>query len=251
MSPLQMWVEFQAWLDASPPAFLFLMVLPFMIATVILARDAMQVRREISRRVRASAVEPATDIGDTIAPAAATGPVDGFGAHSMPKVLIPVDGSDNALRAVRHVINQSLSRGGVETHLLHVRAPFSRHIARFTSKKIRDAHHRETAEAALAKARELLRRYSIPYAVHMDVGERAESIHRAAQRLRVDRIVMGTARKNSLTRLIQDSVTSRLLEIAHVPVEVIPGGKISKLEKYGVPAGVGTALAALTVAVAD
>lgn len=248
MSLVQMWMEFQAWLDASPPGFLFLMVLPFLIACVVFARDALRARGEIRRRVQASAVEPAADAADA---GAATPAQAAVGGYAMAKILIPINGSENALRAVRHVVNQSLSRGGVEAHLLHVRAPFTRHIARFTSKKSRDAHHREAAEQAMAKARELLRRHGVPHAVHMDVGERAQSIHRAAQRLRVDKIIVGTARKSSLTRLIEDSVTSRLIEIAHVPVEVIPGGKISKLEKYGVPAGVGTALAALTVAVAD
>ncbi len=248
MSPLPMWMEFQTWIEASPPEFLFLMVLPFLIAIVVVARDAIRARSEIRHRVQAVAVESAADAAKVCTPTPAGLPIGGY---TMTKILIPVDGSDNALRAVRHVINQSLSRGGVEAHLLHVRPPFTQYIARFSSRKNRDALHREAAEQALARARELLRRYSFPHAVHMDVGDRAQSIQRAAQRLRVHKIVMGTARKNSLTRLIEDSVTSRVIEIAQVPVEVIAGGKVSKLEKYGVPAGVGTALAALTAAVAD
>jgi nucleotide-binding universal stress UspA family protein len=166
----------------------------------------------------------------------------------MPRILIPVDVSQNSLRAVRHVVSQSLAKGGVEVHLLHVRAPFSWHLARFAGRRQRDAYHRELAEQALAPARELLNRYSVPHAVHQAAGRRAEAIHRAAQRLHVDKIVMGTARKNSLTRIFEDSVTSRVLETARVPVEVISGKNVSKLERYGVPAGVGTALAAVLVA---
>jgi nucleotide-binding universal stress UspA family protein len=247
MSLQQIFLEFAAWLETSPPGFLFLMVLPFVIAIVVLGRDAIRARRVARELVQARAIE-------TVAEPEATAPVSAATrrpATAMPRILIPVDGSENALRAVRHVVNQSLSRCGVEAHLLHVRTPFTRYVAGLTSKKSRDAHHREMAEQALAKARELLNRYSVPHSVHMDVGDRAECIHRMAQRLRVDKIVMGTARKNSLTRVIQDSVTSRVLEIVQVPVEVIAGGNISKLERYGVPAGIGTALAALTVAVAD
>ena len=104
------------------------------------------------------------------------------------------------------------------------------------------------AERALKPAQALLNNHSIPHAVHIELGENAETIDRVAQRLRVGQIVMGTARKNSLTRLLQDSVTNRVLEIARVPVEVVAGAEVSKLEKYGLPAGIGAALAALIVA---
>ena len=105
------------------------------------------------------------------------------------------------------------------------------------------------AEKALAPARELLKKHGVPHAAHIELGDRAETIDRMAQKLKATQIVLGTARKNSLTRLLQDSVTARVLEIARVPVEVIAGSQVSKLEKYGLPAGIGAALAAVLVAV--
>lgn len=244
MSPQQMFVDFQEWLVALPPAFLFLLALPFVIAIAALAQEALRARRLTRRRVEAIAVEPAADLttcGTVSAEPRAS-------AYILPRILIPVDGSENSLRAVRHVVNHSLAKGGVEAHLLHVRAPFSWLLTRFAGKKKREAYHRELAEHVLAPARELLNRYSVPHAVHLETGRRAESIHRAAQRLHVNKIVMGTARRNSLTRVFEDSVTSRVLEIANVPVEVISGQNVSKLERYGVPAGMGAALAALLAA---
>jgi len=175
-------------------------------------------------------------------------PVLTTGADTMLKVLIPIDGSENSLQAVRHVITRIFADASLEVHLLHVRAPFSRHVAQFASKKNRESYHREMADRALKPAQELLRQHSIPHASHIELGDRAGTIDRVAQRLRVDQIVMGTARKNSLTRLLEDSVTNRVLEIARVPVEVIAGTEVSKLEKYGLPAGIGAALAALIVA---
>ena len=62
---------------------------------------------------------------------------------------------------------------------------------------------------------------------------------------------MSTARKNSLTRMIEASVTNRVLELTTVPVEVIAGDAVSKLERYGIPAGIGGALALLLLVVAD
>ncbi len=170
------------------------------------------------------------------------------GGNAMLKVLVPVDGSSNSLEAVRHVINGYFANSNLEVHLLHVRPPFSRHVAQFSNRKNRESWHRELSDRALSPAREMLNKHSIPHAVHVELGDKAETIDRVAQRLRTDKIVMGTARKNSLTRLLQDSVTSRVLEIARVPVEVIAGSEVSKLEKYGLPAGIGAALAALLVA---
>lgn len=177
------------------------------------------------------------------------GPVLTQGGNIMLKILIPVDGSENSTQAVRHAVNRFMSNSNIEIHLLHVRPAFSRHVSKFTSRKNRDAYHREAAERALRPSQDLLNKHKIPHSVHIEIGDKAETIHSAAQLLQVDEIVMGTARQNSLTRLIQDSVTSRVLELARVPVEVIVGGETSKLERYGLPAGIGAALAAMIVAV--
>lgn len=199
-------------------------------------------------KVRDQVAAHIVDLAEIPASGIQANPVLIKGESAMLKVLIPVDGSENALQAVRHVVNRFMANSNLEVHLLHVRAPFSRHVSQFTSRKNRESYHREMAERALKPAQALLNKHSVPHASHIELGEKADTIDRTAQRLRVDQIVMGTARKNSLTRLIQDSVTSRVLEIARVPVEVIAGAQISKLEKYGVPAGLGAAIAALLVA---
>lgn len=51
---------------------------------------------------------------------------------------------------------------------------------------------------------------------------------------------MSTARKNSLTRMIEDSVTNQVLELTTVPVQIIAGEAISRWERYGIPVGLGT-----------
>jgi nucleotide-binding universal stress UspA family protein len=93
-------------------------------------------------------------------------------------------------------------------------------------------------------------KFSIPYSVHSEVGERAKAITDTARRLHCHHIVMSTARKNSLTRLVENSVTNRVIALSSVPVEVIAGDAVSTWERYGIPAGIGAALA-LMVAVAD
>ena len=169
----------------------------------------------------------------------------------MLKILIPVDGSRNCEFAVKHVIKQFMNNTAMETHLLNVQPPFNRNIARFVSRKNLQDYHRDQAEKALRPIREMLDNFSIPYSVHIEVGEKAKRIADTARRLRCDQIVMSAARKNSLTRLVENSVTNKVIELTSVPVEVIAGDAVSRWERYGIPAGLSALLALLLVAVAD
>jgi len=167
----------------------------------------------------------------------------------MLKVLVPVDGSRNCQFAVKHIIKEFMNNTAMEIHLLNVQPPFSRDIARFVSRKSLRAYHRNEAEKALGPIKQMLDGFSIPYSVHVELGERAKVITDTARRLRCDQIVMSTARKNSLTRLVENSVTNKVIELTSVPVEVIAGDAVSKWERYGIPVGVGAVLALMLAAV--
>src|SRR6185295_14916440 len=99
------------------------------------------------------------------------------------KVLIPIDGTPSSLRAVEHAINRPAS-GPLEIHLLHVRSPFSQHVAGFVGWSARAAWHRQEAGKAVAAARTLLQSSRIAHAVHVEIAaDRARAIHEAARRL--------------------------------------------------------------------
>ena len=53
---------------------------------------------------------------------------------------------------------------------------------------------------------------------------------------------MASARKNSLTRLVENSVTGRVIERTPVPVEVVAGNAMSDWERYGIPAAIAVLL---------
>ena len=159
------------------------------------------------------------------------------GEPRMLKILVPVDGSANALRAVRQAIGEYQRHHELEVHLLNVQTPLSRHIARFVSQRDRKAWHEEQATARMASAEGLLQKAGVPHHLHWTVGNRAAEICATAARLGVHHIVMGTARKNSITRMLEDSVTNKVLENTPVPVEVIVGDAVSKWEKWGLPVG--------------
>ena len=152
------------------------------------------------------------------------------------RILVPVDGTRNAQHAVRHVIRSNQGRGGLEVHLLNVQTPLSRNAPQFVDQRIRTGYYRDKAEKALRSMHKLLDSAGIPHSTHLEIGNKAEIIAKTAKRLGCRQIVMATARKNSLTRMLESSVTNQVLEQATVPVEVVPGDSVSSLDRYGVPA---------------
>lgn len=164
------------------------------------------------------------------------------------RVLLPVDGSRNALQAARHVIDEYRRDHDLRVVLLNVQPPFSRHVARFVARGDVLAFHREQAERALQPARRLLDAHAVPYETRQEIGDRAEVICNVAKELDCHHIVLGTARRSSLTRMLEDSVTGRVLELTPVPVEIVTGAAISRLERFGVPIGIGAGLGLMLLA---
>ena len=163
----------------------------------------------------------------------------------MLKILLPVDGSSDSLYAVRQAVREFFKDPNMEIHLLNVRRPLSSNIGRFVSRENLDSYYREEAGKALKPSRDVLNKYGVPYAEHIGSGDRAEVIVDTAKRLRCNLILIGTARKNALLRVLEGSTTNRILQLTTVPVQVIAGDKMPSLTRYGWPAGIGAAITAL------
>lgn len=166
----------------------------------------------------------------------------------MLRVLVPSDGSANALHGLRHAIGEFMKNRDLEIHVLNVQPPFSQHVCDFSSKSDRAEFHQEQAAQALAPVRQVLDDAGIPYTVHVELGDKADCIVATARRIGCDCIVMSTARKSSLVRMVENSITNQVIERTSVPVEVIAGEPASKLERFGIPAGLGAGLLVLWMA---
>ena len=154
----------------------------------------------------------------------------------MRKILVPIDGSHNSNLVVPHLIREYQTHPNLQIHLLNVQPRFSAYVARFVARDNLNQYRQDQAEKALDSAKKALDASRIPYKLHVEVGDKGEQIARKAQELRCDHIVMSTARKNTLTRMIEDSVTNKVLELTTVPVEVISGATASSIERFGIPA---------------
>ena len=186
--------------------------------------------RSASRTSGASSASSASGANESVT-------VQTEGETTMLKVLVPVDGSTNSLRAVRHVIAEYQRHHELEVHLLNVQPRLSRYVTRFLSRGDRETWQSDHAKAAMASGIALLTEAAVPHHPHAATGDSAAEICRHATNLSIHHIVMGRARKNSITRMLEDSVTSRVLEQSPVPVEVVAGDAVSKWERWGLPAG--------------
>ncbi len=168
----------------------------------------------------------------------------------MPSFLVPVDGSPNSLCAVRHVIGEYRMRPDLLVHLLNVQRPLSPYVGRFVRAAECRAFLHERAQLALQPAQALLDEACVPYRAQIEIGDKVRVLAELAACLRCTAIVMGTARRNSMLRWIENSTTNQVIELTPVPVLIVPGSDVTRTERYGVPAGLGTVLAALLYAAA-
>ena len=158
----------------------------------------------------------------------------------------PILGAD--AHAARHVLIEFRRNPAFDIHPRNVQRPFSSDVTRWIDRKTINEAHLEASEQALRAPRQMLDEGCVPYSVHHAVGRRADPIFEFAGPWRCDHIIIGTARKNSLIRTIEGSVTNKLLELTTVPVIAVAGDPPSTWERYGIQLGVGGGLAWLVVA---
>jgi len=145
----------------------------------------------------------------------------------MRKILVPVDGSERALEAVRYVI--ALVRDGrlSEIHLIHVQPPLTGDVTVFVSYRAVQDFHMDEARGAMRTARELLDRASIPYAVHIFIGQAAPVIAECARDLRCSLVVMGTHGFSKVTHWLLGSVSRETIHLIdpNIPVTLVKAGR--------------------------
>jgi len=141
----------------------------------------------------------------------------------MYKVMLPFDGSENAIRAVNHVIQFSLAGGRVSVHLVHAHEePFLYgELGIFVSKEQIAEMQSKHSEGVLEPAEKLLRDAKIPFQKEILVGPIADRITRRAAELGCHAIVMGTRGMGSIGNLLMGSVSTKVVHLATMPVTLV------------------------------
>jgi nucleotide-binding universal stress UspA family protein len=140
----------------------------------------------------------------------------------MLRILVPIDGSPNALRALRHAVKTLNNQGGA-IHLLHVRAPYDGYgmVGAYLppSRQQRDAM--DAAKAALKPAEALLKRAGVCGSSRIVSGAVAGSIAAEVRRQRCNAIVMGSRGLGAIGSLVLGSVATEVIHLVKVPVTLV------------------------------
>jgi nucleotide-binding universal stress UspA family protein len=139
------------------------------------------------------------------------------------KILIPVDGSANALRAVDYVIKHVATlKESPQVLLLNAQWNVATgNVKLFIDQQTIDDYYREQGMAALQSARAALDAAALPYQYHVSVGTPAEAIAQYAHQQNVDQIVMGRQGQGGLQSLLLGSVVNKVLHLASCPVLLV------------------------------
>jgi len=140
------------------------------------------------------------------------------------RVLVPVDGSEGALAAVRRAIELHQTHPQpvqFSVDLLNVQHPVSGDVSTFVAGKTLHEYHEERSEEALAPARALLQQAGVTCRSHARVGDAGTLIPLVAKELGSEQIVMGSRGLGAIAGALLGSVTAETLRSSAVEVVVV------------------------------
>ena len=139
------------------------------------------------------------------------------------KILVPIDGSEPAWRALEFAIRMvsGAPDGAVHVLYVHPRIDVAGKVQIFVSEQ----HMRELAMKEsrwlMDAANERLRSAASRHATEILEGDPAEVIARRAQELGCETIVMGTRGMGRMANLVMGSVATRVVQLTQTPVTLI------------------------------
>lgn len=141
----------------------------------------------------------------------------------MRKYLVPVDGSNAALRAVQQAVALAKLGEAASIHVVHVHEEplIYGEIAVYVPREKMEALQRTHSEEILAAAESALRESGVSYTRETLVGPVGQTIARHAERLGCDAIVMGRHGKTTLGDMLVGSVAMKVLHATQLPVLLV------------------------------
>jgi len=141
----------------------------------------------------------------------------------MRRILVAIDGSETALRALDFAVQQARLAPTAELHVLNAQPTLSNYTAAeiyVTAERIRQVAT-ERSRAILDAAAERLQSAGCSFALEQTEGDPAETIARRAAELGCESITMGTHGLSSFGILFMGSVAQRVVHYATVPVTLV------------------------------
>ena len=140
----------------------------------------------------------------------------------MHSLLIPVDGSESSLKALRHVITMVHDGYSAHIHLLHVMPlVYPMDELQPPDYDLIEKAQKKQGRKILDGAGKLLKDAGLEYSEHMQEGLVPEAIVEYAHIHKCDAIIMGTRGMNAFSNWILGSTANRVVHASAVPVTLV------------------------------
>lgn len=138
------------------------------------------------------------------------------------KILLPVDGSEVSLKAVRVALDMKRQGLAAELVLANVQEPANLYeMMTAPDPEVLESVSQAAGADILAPAAALLEAAGVAYESEVGGGDPAHTIIDIAQRYRCDLIVMGARGTSALRSALLGSVSNEVLHSASVPVMIV------------------------------
>jgi nucleotide-binding universal stress UspA family protein len=138
------------------------------------------------------------------------------------KILLAADGSPFTQKALEFIVeHQSLLGKDNELHVLNVQGPVPGRVITMLGSSEVAAYHTEEFDKILTPIKAFLDQHGIRHHCTAVVGAPVEEIIRAAEKERVQLIVMGTHGHGWLGRALMGSVAQRVVVESAIPVLLV------------------------------
>jgi len=139
------------------------------------------------------------------------------------KVLVPVDGSENSMRAVDYVLNMVKTNPTVEVTLLAVACHYDAlYLAdSFVGEEVPNQECKDLFAGRLYIAKKIFDDAGVPVTAELLAGDPGKVIVSYVEEKGIDKVVMGSRGLGPLMGMVLGSVTHKVLNSVRVPMTII------------------------------
>lgn len=139
------------------------------------------------------------------------------------RILVPMDGSDNAARALDYALKLAKADKQIEICLVTVQPEpvVYGEVQLYISKEQWAEILKKQSEEILQPAEEAAKKAGVPFKSEILVGDTASAIAKHADKLDCDSIVMGTRGMGAIGNLVLGSVATKVVHLTKRPVTLI------------------------------
>jgi nucleotide-binding universal stress UspA family protein len=163
---------------------------------------------------------------------------------AMLKALVPVDGTDNSLAAIRHVVKLAHGRESLEIHLLTVEPGLPGLATRHVSHELLDGYRATKPRRCSRRCARSSPRPASRARSTCASGMSASVIAETARSLHCDIVVMGTHGFGTVTQLLLGSVSHEAIHLMDPAIPVTLVKAASHDPTHGIPAAPSTSTTA-------